>query len=435
MKNVGYVLMLDASGSMESAKDIVMVDAESFASFSLAKDQAGVLSFSNDAKWLCTGKEGAPITFSSDLSEIETVRDAIESGYKIYNMTNIAAAFTLGYPLYDRFTTEEKAFVLLSDGYHNYGSRKPEDVIRSGTPLYIAGLGPYFDEKNYKKIIEKDPGQVVIYKAPSPFQMMLMFNEIRRDITVSELLINDCEPYESGKHDIVRAFQVPSGQSMLQFGLTWSDKTLKYTDGAPDKGAFRVLLYGPDGKAHKIGSTIIGDGYCTFDIPNVETGRWQAVIQYASDRGDLGATVGVMDRNPLIHIGVGTPSTASERPQDLQVNVRDRNALPVENATVSAVVTKYRQANEAERNAYMEVARNADFSEVEAPLSGAREPLSQKEVKLAHCGGGVYEYSAADMGLAAATADQNIAYIVKVTVEGESPETGASYSYSRIYTL
>lgn len=340
-KTVGYVLMLDASGTMYDAQNLVKINAKAFVQYSLPGDQFGVNMFSDKAKWICP-QSTTPTTVSRDLHETRDAAKSIETTYSIpsyHPMTNISDAIKLGNAMHANLSTDVKAFILLSDGAHNAGGSTPDAVLGSEPPLYVAGMGPYFRESYYKSMLQKNPKSKLYYQ-PDAYGMMLMFNDIRNASTSCGLLINQGEEYEVGSSSLIRKFRLSQYDSQYQLGVVWTDKKYHYTDGYPGNNGINVILYDPNNQKQNVKPTISGDGYCIFDIDNAIPGEWTVLLQYSTNER-MGGTVGGFEKHPVVQItSACAPYVDSLSSAAVRLTIRDQSGSPVTDAKVTAKISK-----------------------------------------------------------------------------------------------
>jgi len=288
---LGFVMMLDVSDSMRNALNILKIDAKAFVRCARPKDQFGINSFSDNAQWVYpTGTNPNILTVSADLKETYAALTEIEK-LKTYNLTNMGAAIELGNNMIAKATTDLKAFVMLSDGYHNQGV-DPLPVLGSEPPIYIAGLHiittSYFD-----KLIAKNP-KSKFYNSPNVVDMMQMFNQILADSSQANLALNNRVNYAIGSDYIMEPINISQEDNEAQISVVWSDKKYRYTSGDPSGNNINVILIDPNGKTYSKPPEIDDkEGYCIYNIHDVQPGEWNLLIQYSLAEHVSGTSGGI----------------------------------------------------------------------------------------------------------------------------------------------
>lgn len=457
-KTVGYVLMLDASGTMYDAQNLVKINAKAFVQYSLPGDQFGVNMFSDNAKWI-SPQSTTPTTVSSDMHETGNAANSIETTYSIPNyrpMTNISDAITLGNAMHANLNTDIKAFVLLSDGMHNTGGSTPDAVLGNEPPLYVAGMGPYFSESYYKSMLQKNPKSKLYYQ-PDAYGMMLMFNDIRNASTSCGLLINQGEEYRVGSGSLIRKFKLSQYDSQYQLGVVWTDRKYHYTDGYPGNNGINVILYDPNNQKQNVRPTISGDGYCIFDIGTAIPGQWTVLLQYSTSER-MGGTVGGFERHPVVQI---TPACATHvdslSSAAVRLAIRDQSGSPVTDAKVTAKISKAACCAESLLKKYADQIHALDIAG-EAAGTGAEiyqllDTLRAKHLQdtgedifkpvqafafLQANADGIYECALGELDMLSqcdSAESGNGIYTAECTVEGINPHTHYPYSYQKSFAI
>jgi len=287
---LAVIMMLDNSGSMGNALPMVKVDAKAFIRCLRPNDQFGINKFNTHAEWLYpTGTNPNILTVSADLKETKASVDKIED-LSITGYTNIGEALTLGNQMINQANTKLKAFVLLSDGAHNEGA-DPVTILKNEPPIYIAGLHilttSYFD-----KLIAKNSNSR-FYNAPNAKDMALMFFQILADSSNASLALKSQKNYSIGSDSFIENFDV-SEDTETQLNIVWSDKKYRYTSGMLSTNNFNVILYNPDSKKTDIKPDIAEEGYCIFNMKNLQLGRWKVLIQYSVKENAVGTSAGML---------------------------------------------------------------------------------------------------------------------------------------------
>lgn len=332
-KTTGFVLMLDRSASMKEAIGQVKINANAFVQKAWPGDQFGVNEFSNDADWVYpTGKSPAIATVSDDLHETAAAVIAINK-IVTQNMTNMGAAISIGNELIKQATTDVKAFVLLSDGYSNYGSVSPEQALGVTPPLYVAGLGPILRKEYFDKLLSKNPNSQYFHSPIGP-EMEEIFNQIRGLTPNTNMMANQSDKYVGSGYTLVKAM-VNTDSENVQFSIAWADKQFKYTSGYPKGYNINVVLIEPGGHKSNIRPTIVGEGYCIFNLQKARPGEWSIVVQYSLENATLGIT-GAFQFGTSVKMNIDAPKVLSiGQPLNYKLDLLDGNN-PIEGVTVDA---------------------------------------------------------------------------------------------------
>lgn len=280
MKTIGFVLMMDASGSIYTAMPQVKINTKAFVDKMLADDQFCVNCFNDSAHWVYPANPSTIVTITAsdkDTPEKQAARDAIE-GIQARGNTNIGDAIQIGYPMLGQANTNKKVFILLSDGAHNHGTH-PKDVLTEQYPIYIAGMGRFLDEKYFAELINKNP-ESRYYHRPDVADVELILNDIRGLAPDTNILANEKVSYKGSYYQETTSV-VSTQTGYAQFTVTWTDKRFRYTN--KDVGGFnmKVYLVDPSGRHYNNPPTIVGDGYCIFNLTDARPGRWKTIVEYS----------------------------------------------------------------------------------------------------------------------------------------------------------
>lgn len=337
-KKLGFVMMLDVSGSMSDAVNMVKIDAKAFVRQARSGDQFAVNRFSDDAKWVYPVSPNPKlVTVSPSLKETADAKKYIEQ-LQTYNMTNMGEAIRLANQIMkdSTITADLKAYVMLSDGAHNWGA-DPVDILGTEPPIYIAALG-WVSRQYFDRLIRKN-SKSRFYNQPNAYQMMLMFNQILADSTDSGLMLNNLNSYDQGSDSIIKTFQISEKDNAVKVNVVWSDAKYKYTSENPKNNQVNIVLIDPDDRNTDIRPDIAEEGYCIFHLENVKPGEWKVLIQYSVAETITG-TIGGIDFHTDIKADLMLPSTASRnQPIDIGVLTMDGDH-PLENLKVTAQISK-----------------------------------------------------------------------------------------------
>jgi hypothetical protein len=336
-QTVGFVMMLDTSGSMQSAIPMVKIDAKAFLDEVKKGDQFGVNRFSDNAAWVYPTNAKIVTITSYPSNEVIEAKKEIEK-LTSHGMTNIGEAITLGNNMIKDATTNTKAFILLSDGEHNEGVA-PDQVLGNEPPIYVAGLGYRLKEEYFDKMLAKNTNSRYYY-TPDAIGMMQIFNEIRGLAPNSLLTTNQIDKMQGSDYKIIKT-NVVTDSGEAQISVVWSDNQFTYTSGYPYEKNFNAILYDPQGRKTAHTPEIIDGGYCIFNLKDAVTGEWLVLIQFAlSGKPDAHCTTGVVQFGSTTKMMLTTPNTVKlGEPVSIRVILTD-NGVPMENVNIHARIVR-----------------------------------------------------------------------------------------------
>jgi hypothetical protein len=338
---LGFVMMLDVSDSMRDALPLVKIDSKAFVRCARPGDQFGINAFSDEAFWVYPevphDPKATPNIATVSGQAIETLAAALKiEELKTYNMTNMGKAIELSNNLITQATTPLKAFVLLSDGYHNRG-RDPAEVLQNTPPIYIAGL-QILDRSYFNRLVAKNE-KSRLFIAPNAFEMGVIFNYILADSNEANLALNEKDIYARGSDYMIKEFTVSEDGGLSQLNVVWSDKKYKYTSGMPSGNNINIILVDPDDRSTDKKPDIVDDGgYCIYNLQDAKPGVWHVVIQYCAEDTLLG-TCGGIEFDPSVFSNFEFPSTINLGESfGAKVNVSHENN-PLEQMNVRAKIS------------------------------------------------------------------------------------------------
>ena len=386
-KKLAFVLMLDTSGSMASAIDMVKIDAKAFVRMARKGDQFAINHFDTNASWVYPNSNNPKLlTVSKNLPETKEALNYIEA-LSANGVTAMGEAIKLGNQIMENstVTADLKAYVILSDGEHNYGI-DPADVLKDNPPVYIAALGNVF-KTYFDKLTAKNPNSK-FYNQPNAYQMMLMFNQIIADSNNNELMLNEVDSYQKGADYVFKKFQVSAADNATQVNVVWSDKKYKYTSGTPGGSSINIVLIDPDDKNTDIKPDISDNGYCIYNLENVKPGEWKVLIQYAIPEVITGTVGGVdfytdIKTNLLLPAGTGTHEAL-----DIRVSALNEKAV-LDNVKVTAQISRpimsEADINEQYATRLDSIMQDSDSSiDEEMRSSAALEKLRSEVLEIEH---------------------------------------------------
>ncbi len=170
-ENVSVGLVMDYSGSMDSALVDMEAAAHTFVNNMNQGDRASVVKFDDEV--------GVIQGFTDDLNAVNTAIDVPfgGSGTAIYDALAEAAALIQPEQL-------RKAIVLLTDGEDNSSSISLDSAtalaVAAGAPVFVIGLGDGVDSTILAQIASQTGGQLFI--APDPSDLAAIYQEIAQTI-------------------------------------------------------------------------------------------------------------------------------------------------------------------------------------------------------------------------------------------------------------
>ncbi|MDR1448408.1 MAG: VWA domain-containing protein [Candidatus Ancillula sp.] len=353
-KKLGFVQMLDVSGSMYGALPQVKIDAKSFVREGRPGDQFGVNAFSDDAWWVYpTTNIPNIVTITDSCEETSDAANKIET-QTIHNMTNIADALNKATQMLHTANTELKAYVLFSDGNSNWGN-PPENEIDSNIPIFIAGLGS-LNRTQFDLMTAKNP-KSKFYNQPNAYQVGLMFNHIVADSNEVNLIVNKLEKDKSGSNYFIKDAVISGTDTEPQLSVVWSNEKYSYTSGYPSTNSIRVTLIDPFDNDTDIKPTITDGGYCIFNTSGLLPGTWKVLVEFSSAEA-LDFTVGGVEYNSGITSSITAVDTDDNSNFDIAVNTKI-NGEEVQDLQISGESTSIHyldQQDDLDNN--VEVARN-----------------------------------------------------------------------------
>lgn len=334
-KSLGFVMMLDVSGSMKSWIEMVKLDACAFVDCSQPGDQLAINKFSDDAFWVYPEGKNPNIVTITGIEQLKAANTAIQT-IEPDGLTNMGDAIMLANEMIKKATTDVKAFVLLSDGMCNDGT-DPKYVLGTKPPIYVAGLGQYLQKECFDEMLKKNV-RSKYYNTPTQVEMMLMFYQILADATEANLSLNKLtKNVTPGRYYIIEEFTITS--DLAQVCVVWSDQKFQYTNGMPEQNQMSVILCDPDGQKKAYQPEINENGYCIFNLTNTKPGKWNVFIQYNNPE-PFSVTVSAIDRNAKIKTEVAVPlSIESGEIIPIEISVTKDEEL-LQNLTIRTTIAQ-----------------------------------------------------------------------------------------------
>ena len=231
--NVDVMLIIDRSGSMRGEIGDARNAAKLFIDYMRDSDKAGVVSFSSSPRY--------------DY-HLTTLTDAIKSSIKstisgIYagGMTAMGDGLRYGYnDLVSRGDSAHPwAMVLLSDGYHNWGSEHPNSVLpdirNANIKVFTIGLGPYVDANLLRNIAENSgAGGGKYYYAASSSDLKEIYDLIVGMVTGQQTSYSTTGTILPAQTSSLTV-PITSSTTSATFSISWGGSDLD------------LVLYKPDG--------------------------------------------------------------------------------------------------------------------------------------------------------------------------------------------
>lgn len=332
---LGYVVMLDTSGSMTGSIGQIKIDTKAFVALSKYKDQFGINKFNNSASWVYPSNNDI-VTVDKELNVLSKAAEAIEENItSVSGLTNMGKAIELGNEMIKQANTDLKAFVILSDGEANIGE-SPDKVLGNEPPIFVAGLGRYLKKENFETLLNKNPESRFYWK-PDAIQMMEVFNDIRGLPSDVAVTTNTSTTYNGSNYQIIESV-ISEEAEEAQFSVVWTDSRCQYTSSEPSEYNINVVLYDPTGKKTDYKPQITGHGYCVFNVYGARPGVWKTLIQYSVPTS-LGATSAAFEFDTLISLDIEAPSVHKAGVVLPFTAKLLENGKPIENVIVQAKVT------------------------------------------------------------------------------------------------
>jgi hypothetical protein len=145
-------------------------------------------------------------------------------------------------------------------------------------------MGPYSDQNLMKDIAFRTGGKY--YFAPTVFDMMLIFNQIRGELDPAmQIVTNELSSLAKGESKRYPV-AISEGQTAAQFAYIWNDTAVSYTPDAPGPNQIQITLFDPAGTQWTEPPQVIGGGYVFFNIDGAKPGTWEIAVQLGTTQAD-----------------------------------------------------------------------------------------------------------------------------------------------------
>jgi hypothetical protein len=189
----------------------------------------------------------------------------------------------------------------------------------------------------FNEMVKKNP-KSRFYNSPNAYEMMLIFNQILSDSSDINLTMNSLKKYNAGSDYILEPFGITEDDNDAQLSIVWSDKKYKYTPGDPSAENINVTLIEPSGKPSSVRPDIAEDGYCIYNLHNVQPGDWKLLIQY-STREAIGGTAGGFEFHTSIKTDLLLPANIKNG-ERFDIKIASRDDRQIDELSVKANISR-----------------------------------------------------------------------------------------------
>lgn len=426
--SVSVVAMLDVSGSMSQAMPMVIIDGKAFIRSARPADQIAVVKFESTASMVYPSNQ-ALITVDGQMTVTAAAAAAIAT-LRSGDMTDMGDAVNMAAAMMAGATNTTKAYMLLSDGNWNVGP-DPNAAMPSNVPVFICGLGSGMSQSYVSGMLSKNANSRYI-ASPNAYQMMQVFNSIRGLAAQAAVPTNVIQAY-SGTDYSLTPVTIAGTSDEVQFSVVWSDASISYTSGQPDANHVNLVLIDPSGASTPYQPVIADPGYAIFALNAPQTGVWQILTQYAVANPLTGTHAG-FEYDTVLHLDLKTPTTVSQGSGfTIRAELTDAGS-PIENAAVSARVTKPQFELPAMLAQHRDaIARHQDANPDHSPHAALQAVLEQTAPGVEH-----FPYASTYVPLVQAedgsyqaevgATERSGAYNVEVIAKGASSKSRAVFS-------
>jgi hypothetical protein len=333
MAGANVLPIIDTSASMSSSGyvETTQTDSEAFVRAARPGDRIGVVSYDQYGRitYPLTGNQLVTVDFS--LKQTREAADAIQKLSFQGACTNIGGGIQTARTMMDS-APAPKGLVLLSDGYQNCGT-SPLTVLPP-YPIYSCAMGPYSDQNLMREIATRTGGKY--YFAPTVFDMMLIFNQIRGELDLAmRIVTNELSSLTKGESKRYPV-AISDGQTAAQFAYTWNDTAVSYTPDAPGSNQIQVTLFDPAGTQWTEPPQVIGGGYVIFNIDGAKPGTWEIAVQLGTTQSDtVPVTAGGFEfGDGAFSIQIGDPAALHGHAHPTHSVKLLKDGVPLHDATI-----------------------------------------------------------------------------------------------------
>lgn len=269
--NADVVLVLDRSGSMESAGYIgpAKATASQFVSLMELNDQIGVVSFSSSAS----------VNYPLTLIDSEAIKDAAITAIGAISATgrtSVGAGLQTGQNQLNGsgIANHSWAMILLSDGYENESPWVAVvlPTIPGKTAVYTIALGTDVDQSLLSQIAQATGG--TYHVSPSTYELGAIYNAISGQIA-GQSTVNTASssigPGEMSEHGV----GIDSTIGDARFTVNWGGSDLDLTLRDPEGNVIDPTVAGGDPDV----TFTSGEGYESYEVASPAPGAWTLVVE------------------------------------------------------------------------------------------------------------------------------------------------------------
>lgn len=309
---VCVVPVVDRSGSMVTYGyvDTTRTTTKNFIDLMSVNDSLGVVSFGSTG--ITEYSNGANLSTISGDAEKTAAKNAVDA-IAFGGCTYMSEGVTRGRDLLNTgAASQEKAMVLLSDGFDNGGCNaanpKALTVVSDAAwpatiPVYTCAMGATADAAGLEEIATVTEGR--FYSIPVIDDLAEAYNFIRAQVAEDdESLITNTSAFAS--LGSVKSF-VETGAKRVTFSVNWLKENLAFTPHIPkSKTQISVRLIDPKGKKLPAESSLVhrqvGKGYVILRIEDPAPGTWTVEVETKLTEHTR-FTVGAFVKSPIrLHI-------------------------------------------------------------------------------------------------------------------------------------
>lgn len=353
--------IVDTSASMTAYGYVTLtiIDTKAFLSNALPGDYIGVASYDYN------GRVTYPLTLVDQALTVPTAAaNAVQNLSFTGGATNIGGGLQTAVGMLSTAPAGvNQGFVLLTDGYQNYGTY-PIPLPAGTPPVYACAMGPNSDQNLLQQIATQSNGKY--YYAPYVYDMMTIYNQIRAQTPGAQLLANGYK--NAGAYDfLLIPATVSVGNDLGQFSVVWTDPSYQFTNGQPGANQLSVTLVNPSGVTITPMPSIQGGGYVVFNIANPASGQWYIQIMYGGSQ-PIGLTGGAFEYSPSANaapINMTVESSAVVKAGEsiqFSVNLMD-DGKSVAGQQIQAIITKPKISTKNAIKAYAHLLKGIELHE------------------------------------------------------------------------
>lgn len=332
------LLLLDTYGSglSDAYLNQVNLGTAAFVRESRSREQFAVIACDKyGASIYPEGTEPALATVSSDLHETQEAEVSLAAYKPIRNESNLEGAIKIGNTMLGEHPLRS-SLVYFTFGLSIPVGLDPERELKSETPFFVHGSGPFVTKSTYEKLLNKNPDSLYFHSEDAS-GVVKQYNYIRAKATNCRLVTNQVDTYKGSNYQKVESL-VTTKTGEVQFTVVWSDSKYQYSNAAIDAEKINVYLIDPSGKRCSNKPDITGAGYCIFNLRDAIPGKWFTIVEY-SVKEEVTGTVGVFEFGSSLRMEMDLPVTSAlDEPLAFSVRVFDYD-VPLDSLRLETRVT------------------------------------------------------------------------------------------------